>query len=72
MERPRISLKAARVNANLSQREAAQLLGINRATLHSYEEGRTVPGWDVVKRIEAVYSMPTDYIFFPSPTHKAN
>lgn len=71
MEHLRISLKAARVNANLSQREAAKLLGVNRATLHSYEEGRTVPNWDVVKRIEAVYNMPADYIFFPTPTLKA-
>lgn len=61
---PRISLKAARVNAGLSQQKAAQLLGISRATLQNYETGDTVPDILLSRKIEEVYCYPTDYIFF--------
>lgn len=64
MEYPRITLKAARVNANLSQKAAAKALGINVSTLQNYEKGQTVPDWDVVKRIEKIYNFPTDFIVF--------
>ena len=67
-EVPRISLAAARVNANLSQQEAAELLGVSRATLANYEAGRNVPDWDMVQKIGDVYHYPTDYIFFGKKT----
>lgn len=61
---PRISLKAARVNADLSQREAAKLLGVSTATLQNYEAGNTVPDILMSRKIEEVYHFPADYIFF--------
>jgi len=61
---PKITLEAARVNAQLTQSEAATKLGITRRTLQNYEKGRTVPDWDTVKLIEKVYEFPADYIFF--------
>lgn len=61
---PKIQLKAARVNANLSQDEASDLLGISKATLQNYESGKTIPQWNIVRRIEEVYKFPTDFIFF--------
>ena len=61
---PKISLKAARVNANLSQKTAANQLGISVATLQNYESGKTIPDWDMVKEIESVYRFPADYILF--------
>ena len=64
MSMPRITLKAARVNADLSQREAAKALGVNVSTLQNYETGKTVPDWDMVKRIESVYGFPADFIIF--------
>jgi len=60
----RISLRAARVNANLPQKKAASLLGISAATLQNYESGATVPNWDTVKKIEELYKIPADNIFF--------
>ena len=64
MQYPRISLKAARVNARFTQKEAAKAIGINPATLKNYELGRTVPDWNIVKKIEDTYQFPADYIFF--------
>lgn len=64
MEMPKISLKAARVNANLSQHQAAHALGINVSTLQNYESGKTVPDWPTVKAIERIYAFPADFIIF--------
>jgi transcriptional regulator with XRE-family HTH domain len=64
MEFPKITLKAARVNADLSQRAAAAALGVNVATLQNYESGKTIPDWETVKLIEQVYSFPADFIIF--------
>lgn len=61
---PKISLKAARVNANLTQKQAAERLQVCLSTLQNYEAGRTVPDWEVVRRIEQVYGIPVDNIFF--------
>ena len=64
MEYPMISLKAARVNANLTQAQAAKEIHIDRRTLQHYESGKHIPNWNVVRRIEEVYHMPADYIIF--------
>lgn len=61
---PKISLRAARVNANLSQVEAARRIGVCKATLQKYENGETVPDWDTVETISQVYNFPINYISF--------
>jgi DNA-binding XRE family transcriptional regulator len=61
---PKISLKAARVNARMTQEQAAKALGISKSTLQSYEKGLTVPNWEMVDRIECVYNYPSSFIFF--------
>lgn len=61
---PSISLKAARVNAGLTQAEAALSLGISKKTLQNYEEGVTFPTMQKVKEISVLYNFPKDYIFF--------
>ena len=61
---PKISLRAARVNANLSQAEAAQLIGVCKATLQNYEKGETIPDWDTVDAISRAYNFPASYINF--------
>lgn len=64
MNIPKITLKAARVNAELSQREAAKALEVNISTIQNYETGRTVPDWNMAKRIESIYGFPADHIIF--------
>lgn len=61
---PQISMKAARVNAGLSQEEAAKRLGISKSTLQKYEAGNTVPDILTARKIGEVYEFPIDYIFF--------
>lgn len=64
MIHPKITLKAARVNAGLSQKDAAKALHISTATLQNYESGDTVPDWNKVHEIETLYQYPADHIFF--------
>lgn len=59
-----ITLKAARVNAGLTQKEAAKRLGISRGTLASYEMYKTKPDIEMAKRIAALYGIPVDSIIF--------
>lgn len=64
MEHRKITLEAARVNAKYTQAEAADKLGISRATLQNYESGKYTPTWDTVQKIEQVYNWPASDIFF--------
>ena len=64
MEFPKITLKAARVNAGLTQKAAAAALGVNVSTLQNYETGATVPTWDMVQLIAKVYRFPKEFISF--------
>lgn len=60
-----ITLKAARVNAEMSQTEAANRLGISKNTLCNYENYRTVPDIEMSKKIAALYNWSVnDIIFF--------
>lgn len=64
MDDLKITLRAARVNAGLTQTEAAKKFGINRDTLHKYEkDSSNVPRKFIVK-VESVYNIPLDNIFF--------
>jgi transcriptional regulator with XRE-family HTH domain len=60
----RMTLEAARVNAGLTQKEAAKLLGISNKTLGDWENQRSYPGVNMVPRITEVYGVPYDHINF--------
>ncbi|MBK3493480.1 helix-turn-helix transcriptional regulator [Viridibacillus sp. YIM B01967] len=64
MDGIQISLKAARVNAELTLVDAAKRIGISPTTLIKWEKhpGNLTPNQQ--KIIEKVYKFPTDYIFF--------
>lgn len=62
-----ITLKAARVNKNLTQVEAAKLLGISKDSLWNYENGRSFPDVRVIKKMEEVYELSySDINFLPN------
>lgn len=60
----KISLKAARVNAGLSQKEAASKIGISNKTICSWENGKTYPDQPMIEKICAVYAVTYDMIDF--------
>lgn len=60
----RFSLKAARVNAKLSQKEAAAKLGISNKTLCSWEKGKTFPDQPMIEGICVLYGVTYDMIDF--------
>ena len=59
-----ITLKAARVNAGMLLKDAAQHFGIHYETLSNYENDSTnVPRTFFIK-LESVYGVPTENIYF--------
>lgn len=60
-----ITLKAARVNAELRQEESAKLLDVTGKTLRNYEQGITAIPGHVLKKASIVYKIPSDYIRLP-------
>ena len=59
-----ISMKAARVNANLNLEEAAKAIGVTKNTLIGYESGKVSPRVDTAKKMADVYGMPIENINF--------
>lgn len=59
-----ITLKAARVNVGLTQKEAATELGVNVSTLLKYEQGKSYPNVKVLKRMEKLYKVPYHQLIF--------
>jgi len=60
----KITLKAARVNADLTIEEASQKIGISENTLINWEKNRTFPKPEQIKKICEVYNCPYSEIIF--------
>jgi len=60
----RITLKAARVNQGLTQKEAAEKLGISKDTVYNYEKGKTFPNEQMIKKMEKLYNVGYDNLIF--------
>lgn len=59
-----ISLKAARVNAEMSQREAAERIGVNVSTVIKWENGKTSPKAVQLQKLCDVYGVESvDFLF---------
>ncbi len=59
-----ITLKAARVNAGLTQESAAEKMGISKDTISNWERGKTFPNAKYITIIEKTYNIEyTDIIF---------
>lgn len=61
---PRISLKAARINRDLTQEEAAKELEISTATYNAWEQAPWKISGLHQKRLAEIYQYPLDYINF--------
>lgn len=59
-----ITLKAARINQNMNQQQAAKKIGVSKHTLSNWERGISFPNVEFIKRIESVYRVQYDDIIF--------
>lgn len=60
----KMTLEAARVNAGLLQKEAAEKLGISNKTLGSWENYVTSPPVSMIEKICDLYGVTYDHINF--------
>lgn len=67
----KISLAAARVNAELSQAKAAEMLGISRTVLIALEKGRRKPKPMELMAFSKIYSIPVERISIPEQLTKS-
>lgn len=59
-----ISLKAARVNAEMTQKEAAERMGVDVSTLINWESGKTSPRAVQLQQLCDVYGVESvDFLF---------
>ena len=58
----RITLRAARVNAGFSQKEAADMLLIGTSTLQGYESGKRQPRMELLGRMEQIYGIGVQHL----------
>ena len=60
-----ISLEAARVNAKMTQADAAREMGVSRQTIINWEKGKVSPGIPEIEKLSRIYRMPQDFFFIP-------
>lgn len=60
---PKITLKAARVNAGLTQKGAAELLGVHFLTVAKYEKDSSKIPFSLAEKASEVYKMPIECLY---------
>lgn len=63
---PKISLAAARKNANLTQEQSAKALDVSVSTIKNWEAGKSFPKQPMIEALCRLYDMPYDCIAFKS------
>ena len=61
----KISLAAARTNANMTQEQLAQALGVSKFTVCNWENGKSEPSMSQLSVISRLAKIPMDFIFVP-------
>lgn len=63
----KMTLKAARVNKGITQKDAAELIGVSKEQLGNWERGVSYPNVAHIPKIELTYGVGYyDIIFLPS------
>lgn len=60
----KFTLKSARVNANISTKEAAKHIGVTTRTLLNYEKAKSSPKVEDAIKLSQLYGISYDNIFF--------
>lgn len=59
-----LTLKAIRVNKNMTQEEAAKAIGVSEYTWSNYERGKSFPNVPTIKAIEKAFNVKYSDIIF--------
>lgn len=62
-----ITLKAARINSGLDQKEFAKFIGVSNLTVSNWELGKTEPNLTQLKKISEVSGIPIDFLVVSRP-----
>lgn len=65
-----MTLKAARINKKLTQKQAAKLIGVNVSMLSKWETGKAFPSTKRIPKITEAYGVNYDELIF-LPTNYA-
>lgn len=65
MEKLRITLAAARVNAGLTQSDVAKQMEISKQTIVNWENGKVIPKPAQLFMLSTIYNIPIENIFLP-------
>ena len=61
----KITLKAARVNAEMTQDEAAERMGKSKQTIVNWETGKAEIRYKDLLKLSEIFDMPIEYIRIP-------
>lgn len=60
----KISLAAARVNAELTQKELAEKCGVSESTIINWENGKSLPNMRKLNALERALGISLDHVRF--------
>ena len=60
----RISMKAARVNAQLTMEDVCEALKVSKTTVFNWENGKSLPDADMAVKLSKLYGLPLENINF--------
>ena len=61
----KISLAAARENAEMTQEDVAKEMHVSKNTVVNWEKGKSEPTISQSRELSKLYNMPLEYIFLP-------
>ena len=67
---PKIKLKAARVNAEMTQEDVSKALHRNKQTIVNWENGATEIKVNDLIRLSELYGIPIEYLVVPEKKKK--
>ena len=59
-----LTLKAARINKNLTQEEVAKRVGKSKNTIQNYENGKSIPNIETGKKLATLFGLTVDELLF--------
>lgn len=62
----KVTLKAARINANMLQTDVARQLGVSKESVANWERGKAAPKATTLVRLCELYGIPIDNISLPN------